>query len=77
MNDALLVRRREHVEHLVGDEQDLLDDQRARFALEAVRERLAVEQLHHQEHRAVFGGVVVAHLDRAGVLDLVGELAPP
>ena len=43
------------VEHLVGDEEHLFDDERPRLALEASREGLAVEQLHHEEDRAVVG----------------------
>ncbi len=66
MDDALRVRRREHVEHLVDDSEQLRLGQAAE-ARRALLERLALEQLHHEERAAVFGDVDVADLHGARV----------
>ena len=60
VDDALVVRGREHVEELVGDAQHLAAAE-APVAPRFQRslERLALEQLHHQEGRAVRRDVVV------------------
>ncbi len=75
VDDVLVVRRGEHVEHLVAHEKHFLDDERARLSLETMRERLAVEQLHHQKDAALVVLVLVHYLRRAGMVDRVG--GPP
>src|SRR5262249_41449352 len=70
MNDAEPVRGIEDLEHGSGDAQQLalLD---AVVALSALAERFTIEQLHHQERRAVFGRVDVEDTDGRRVTDLV------
>jgi hypothetical protein len=73
VDDLLSVRRDEHVEQLVHEPQHLagLD---AAEALGAIRERLALEQLHDQEGRPVLGHVDVADRDDARVLEAVDRV---
>ena len=77
MNDALGMRRGEHVEELVGDLEDLAQLKRIRGRLRVALERVAVEQLHHEVRRPVLGVRVVEDTDHAWVLDLVREVALP
>ena len=72
VDDPLCVRRREHVEELVGEAQEI--GQRHGALLGARREALALEQLHHEERRAVLGDVDVVDLDGAGVTKFVRGL---
>ena len=46
-----------------------------RTVLHQLVERLTIEELHHEERRAVFGLVVVEHAHRARVLDRVRDVA--
>ena len=73
VDDALLVGGGEDVERLLGVAQHLADGELA-DALGAVAERLADEQLHHQEGRAVLGHVDVADLHGARVTEAVDRL---
>ena len=75
VDDPLGVGRREHVAELVRERQDLAWREVAGRALGAHVERLALEQLHHQEGGAVVGHVVVDDAHRAGVPDGVGDVA--
>ena len=74
MNDAARVRRDEDVERLGGDgEHDL----RLHPRPESVRERvhgLPVQELHHEERRAVLGHVVVEDRDRPGMTHRVRDV---
>ena len=72
VNDALLVRRREHVEHLVGDDEHLLD---AGSELCRSQRRASVSPSSSSITRNTAPSSAMSssqHLDRAGVLDLVG-----
>jgi hypothetical protein len=77
VHDFLVVRGGEHVEQLIGHEQDLLDRQAARFSLAPVGERLAVEQLHDQKDRSLVVDLVVEDGDGPRMLHLVGEIPFP
>ncbi|AGP34799.1 hypothetical protein BE04_29610 [Sorangium cellulosum] len=70
MNDAKPVRDIEHFEHGRGNAEQLalLD---AAGAVGALAERFAVEQLHHQERRAIFARIDVEDIDGCGVTELV------
>ncbi len=74
MHDGARVGGFEHVEHLDRDGQELALAERRR-ALDAVLQRLAVEQLHHDVGRPLVGArrdaVVVEDLHDAGVVHLV------
>ncbi len=69
MDDVRRVRRGEHVEQLVGEAERL--DRVDRPALAALLERLALEQLHHQEGSAVLGRVDVEDRHRARVPEAI------
>ena len=57
MDNAVPMSRRQCVSDLSGDREGLLDRQRS--LLESMRERLAIEKLHDEEHRAsMFADVV-------------------
>ena len=76
VHDVLRVRRRQHVEQLLGDGAAPRAAASALpAALPARLERLALEQLHHDERRPVGRDVVVEHAHRAVVLDGVGRVA--
>ena len=64
VDDALRVRRGEHVEQLVDEAQQLASRPRRRAWRASSESGVALEQLHHQEGRAVLGDVDVADLDR-------------
>src|SRR5581483_6906047 len=75
MYDALRMRRDEHVEELPGElTHDVLREATAARSPERV-DRLPLEELHDEEHRAVVRRVVVEHPDGAPVLDLVRRVA--
>ena len=59
MDDTRGVRGAEHVEDVIGEQQDLLDREPPAAFAPVFLQRRAVQQLHHHEHRAVVGGVVV------------------
>jgi len=69
------VRRGHHVEQLPGDRHRLARRERAPRAGQAALQRLALEQLHHQERRAILGLVVVDDAHDTRVLDRVGRVA--
>jgi hypothetical protein len=69
------VGRGEHVEDLVHEAGNLGRLQPPPLALPAGVQRLALEQVHDEEHRAVLGDVVVEDADGAGVLDAVRGVA--
>ena len=72
MKDPVLVGRREDVEDLVAQTQDLAQLERASKAETALLERLAVQELGEtRKIGAVFGDVVVDHLERPVVPDRV------
>ncbi len=77
MDDSLGVRCVENVEELGHERHDLANAQLAIAALPASVERLAVEQIHHDEDASVFGRVVVEHADGSRVTDRVGRVAFP
>ena len=58
----------EPAQHVAGDAQRPPPREPA-LALEEIAERLALEQLHHQEERAVVGGAGVEHRDAVGVIE--------
>ena len=74
VDDALAVRGAEDVERLIGHREHVGRAQRTARADEPTLQRLALEQLHHEEHRSVVGLVVVEHADRAGVIDFVRDV---
>ena len=74
MHDPLRVRGREDVEQLAGQLADFAQGQPAALPLPARVERLALEQLHDEKHRAVIGDVVVEHPHRAAMVHLVGDV---
>jgi hypothetical protein len=78
VHDAARVRDAQDVEDVVGDPQEFELAHRGP-ALQAVLQRLAVEELHHEVRRASrrAGGndVVVEHLHCARVIDAVGGVA--
>jgi hypothetical protein len=63
----------QHVEHLVGDLQHRRHVEGTAGAARQRRERLALQQLHHDERRAVLGGVDVPHLDRPAVPEAIDD----
>ncbi len=77
MHDTLGVGRNQHVEKLVGRGQHVERRQPASRPLSPRLERLALEQLHHHEYRAVIEHVVVEHTDHAAMPDRVGRVAFP
>ena len=64
----------EHVQDLVGDGQHFGGVQPT-LPFEAGVESLTLEQLHHQEGRAVVGHVVVDDLGCPRMIDRVGDVA--
>ena len=64
----------ERVGHLHADGGGAGLGERAGAADER-RERLAVEELHHEEARAVLGDVIIEDAHRAAVLDGIGDVA--
>ena len=75
MDDSLGVRCVENVEELGHERHDLANAQLAIAALPASVERLAVEQIHHDEDPSVFGRVVVEHADGSRMPDGVRGVA--
>src|SRR5262249_22113041 len=75
MNDAEPVRDIENLEHGSGkaEQLGLLD---AAAALSALAERFTIEQLHHQERRAIFSRVNVEDIDGRGGTALVERQRP-
>ncbi len=74
MDDALVVRGLQHREHAVRDREGLGHFELAALLARVLVERLAVEQLHHEEHEAVAGAIVVEHLHDTGVPHRVGRV---
>ena len=70
VNDTLRVRRFEHREQLLADPDGLPGREPSADRVGAVGDGLALEQLHHEEGRALVVHLVVAHLDDP----LVGRL---
>ena len=68
VEDPLGVRGAERAGDLAGDPQAALDRQR-RLAHRQLGQRLAVEELHHDERAAVVGGAEVRHVDDVLVAD--------
>jgi hypothetical protein len=66
VNDAGLVRSRERLEQPVEQRDDVGDGERV-VGLEVVLQRLAFEQLHHQERPAVGQHVGAEDVDDGGV----------
>jgi hypothetical protein len=73
MHDVSRVGGGQHVEQLIREQRHLEGWQRA-IAIQPRSERLPLQQLHHQERRAVLGDVVVEHFDRPGVHHLVADV---
>jgi uncharacterized protein (DUF111 family) len=73
VDDPLLVRIHEHVQDLVQIVAELRHRQLA-YAAHTGAQRLAFEQLHHEEGRAGLVGAVLQHLHRAGVRDAVRDV---
>ena len=72
VDDALAVRRSERGRHLVAD-GDGPQQLEAPIAREHRVQRLAHQQLHHEEDRPVLGLAEVGHLDDVGVVDQAGR----
>ena len=68
VDDPLVVRQREGAGH-VADRRQHVERPEGAGALEDGVERVAREQLHHQEGRAVLGVADVEHVDDARVAD--------
>ncbi len=71
MHDALGVRCREHIEQVRQQANDLARAQATAAAPPAGLERLAFEELHHDEDGPIVGRVVVQDADRPRVSDAV------
>ena len=77
MDDALGVRRGEYVEQLVDEGRGLFDRQPVTRALPELAKRLPLEELHDEEHRAVFCGVVVQDAYRSRMVHCVRDVPLP
>jgi len=64
----------EHIEHARGDRNHVVGRQDVAASPEAIFERFADQELHHQERAAVLGGVVVQNGESARVVDPVGDV---
>ncbi len=69
MDDALRVRSYEHVEEMIGDREHLVLIEPAPEPLAALFERLAVEEINHEECSSVFRNVVVRDVNDSVATD--------
>src|SRR5262249_637275 len=75
MNDPLRVRCGEHIEQAVRHRPGLLGGKHAALALATHLERLADEQIHHEEDCTILADVVVQNTHGANVAYAVGDVA--
>jgi hypothetical protein len=73
MKNAVTVRHREEVEHLVGRMEDLPEPKTATSTARKLLQRVPREELHHEEG-APLVDVVVEDEDRRRMVDLVGDV---
>jgi hypothetical protein len=77
MHHAAVVSRGQRVEHLISDGQHFFHRQTAPLAPPALVERFTVEQLHHDESRAVLRHVIIVDGHRTTMSYRVGEVTLP